>query len=254
MAVAEAAVKVAVSEAAVSRMREKRFYLIASLLFALVVLIGFGRTYYFKPFDGAPPLASYLVHIHGAVMTAWVMLFVTQVFLIRTKNIRTHQKLGFAGSGLAVLIVVCGFFTAIAAGKNGAASFPPDVPRLTFLAVPIFDLVSFSGLFAAAVYFRKRAANHKRLMLLTAIGMLAPALARFPINGIQSLGPLFFFGVPSALAIAAVIYDTWRMKKLNKVFLIAAILLIASYPLRMVIGGTETWLAFANWLTTISIV
>jgi hypothetical protein len=242
----------AVNEAFLERMRERRVYLIAAILFPLIILIGFARTYYLKGLFGAPPLASIVVHLHGGIMTAWVALFVGQVFLIRTKNIRIHQTLGFAGIALAVLILISGFLTAIAAGKNGAVSFPPDIPRLAFLVVPIFDLIVFAVLFAAAVYYRKRAANHKRLMMLTAINFLPPALGRFPIAGLQSLGPLFFFGVPTVLTIIALVYDTWQNRKLNKVFLAGAIFLIASYPLRIAIAGTEPWLAFAAWLTTLS--
>jgi len=242
----------AVSEAALSRMREKRIYLAAAILFPLIVLIGFGRTYYLKEFFDAPPLASLLVHFHGLIMTAWVGLFFTQVFLIRSKNIRLHQTLGFAGIGLAALVIVSGFFTAIAAGKNGALSFPPDIPRLSFLAVPIFDLIIFAILFGAAVYYRKQAANHKRLILVTAISLLPPAVARFPIAGVTQLGPLFFFGVPTVIVIAALVYDTWHNGKLNKMFLFAALLLIASYPLRLAIAGTETWMSFAAWLCSLS--
>lgn len=242
----------AVNEAFLARMRERRIYLIAATLFPLIVLIGFARTYYLRGLFSAPPLASLLVHLHGGIMTAWIVLFVGQVFLIRTKNIKVHQSLGFAGIALAVLILISGFLTAIAAGKNGAASFPPDIPRLSFLIVPVFDLLVFAVLFAAAVYYRKRAANHKRLMLLTALNFLPPALARFPITGIQSLGPLFFFGIPTVLTIIALVYDTWRNHKLNKVFLAGAIFLIASYPLRIVIAGTEPWLALAAWLTALS--
>jgi len=242
----------AVNEAFLARMRERRVYLIAAILFPLIVLIGFGRTYYLKGLFETPPLSSILVHLHGGIMTAWVALVITQVFLIRSKNIKLHQTLGFAGIALAMLVVISGFFTAIAAGKNGAASFPPDVQPMSFLAVPLFDLLTFSALFAAAVYYRKRAANHKRLMLLIAIGLLPPALARIPVPGILALGPLFFFGVPTVLAIIALVYDTWRMGKLNKVFLTGTIFLVASYPLRMVIGGTDQWIAFATWLTTLS--
>jgi hypothetical protein len=239
------------AESALIRMREKRFYLITALLFPLVILIGFGRTYYLKSFTGAPPLSSYLVQIHGAIMTMWVVLYVAQVYLVRSKQIRLHQTLGFAGIGLAVLIVFSGFFTAIAAAKNGPSTpGPPDIPRMSFLAVPLFDLVTFAVLFTAAVYYRKRAANHKRLMLLIAIGLLPPALARFPINGIQSLGPLFFFGVPTLLMIFAIVYDRLQNGKFNMVLIYASLFLIASYPLRILFSGTDTWLAFAYWVIT----
>jgi uncharacterized membrane protein len=240
----------AVSEAALIRVREKRVYLIAAILLPLIVLIGFGRTYYFKPFIEAPPLASFLVQIHGAIMTAWITLFIAQVFLIRTKNVRVHQKLGYLGIGLAVLIVIAGFFTAIASAKRGNA--PPGFPPLPFMAIPMFDLVTFSTLFAAAVYYRKRPANHRRIMLILAIGLLPPAVARIPIPSLQALGPLFFFGLPALLCLIALFYDRWHSGKFNPVMVYAVIFLIASYPLRIMVSGTDAWLAFANWVTGFS--
>ena len=244
----------AVAETALIRMREKRIYLIAAILFPLIVLIGFGRTYYVGAFFGAPPLSSYLVQIHGGLMTAWVVLYISQVFLIRTKRIKVHQKIGLMSIALAVLIVISGFFTAIAAAKNGAVSTPPppDIPRLSFLAVPLFDLVTFVGLFAAAVYYRKKAANHKRLMLLIAISLLPPAVARIP--GMMPLGPLVFFGVPVVLTLAALAYDRWLTGKFNRVFVYGALFLIVSFPLRLALSGTEAWMSFAAWLTTLSLV
>ena len=242
----------AINEAALVRIRERCFYLVAALAFPLIVLIGFARTYYLKGLFDAPPLASFLVQIHGAVMTAWVLLFIAQVYLIRTKNIRVHQTLGFAGIGLALLILICGFFTAIAAAKNGSGSFPPDIPRTSFLVVPIFDLIMFSILFGAAVYYRKRAANHKRLMLLTAINFLPPAIARFPIPGWLALGPIMFFGIPTLILIFAVAYDRVQNGKFNKVFVFGSLLLFISYPLRIAISGTDAWLTFANWVVQFS--
>ena len=244
----------AVSESAVLRMREKRVYLVAALLFPLIVLIGFGRTYYLKGFTSAPPLSSYIVQIHAVLMTAWVTLFVAQVFLIRTKNIKIHQKLGMMSIALGVLVVITGFFTAIAAAKNGAASSPPGIDRMSFMVVPMFDLVMFVILFGAAIYYRKSAANHKRLMLLTMINFLPPAIARFPIEGWMALGPLMFFGIPTLILIFAVIYDRLQQGKFNKIFVYGSLLLFISYPLRLMISGTEAWMSFARWLTQFSLV
>ena len=246
----------AVAETALIRKREKRFYLVASILFALTVLVGFGRTYYLKAFTGAPPLGSYLVEIHGAIMTAWVLFFIIQIYLVRSKNIKLHQRLGFVGVGLGALILVVGFFTAIAAAKNGPGSIPTPagISRMSFLAVPMFDLVMFLILFGAAIYYRKKAANHKRLMLLTAINFSAAAIARFPIPGLLDLGPPVFFGIPTVLMVFAVVYDRVQNGKFNKVFVYASLLLFISYPLRLVVSGTDTWVAFAYWLTTFSII
>ena len=244
----------AVAETALIRMREKRFYLTVALIFPVIVLAGFGRTYYLKMFTGAPPLSSYLVEIHGAIMTAWVLLFGTQVYLIRSKNIKIHQKLGYAAIALAVLIVLVGFFTALGAAKNGAASSPPGVNRLSFMIVPMFDLLMFIILFGAAIYYRKQAANHKRLMLLTAINFMPPAIARFPIPGWLALGPIVFFGIPTLILIFAVVYDRMQNGKFNKVFVYGSLLLFISYPLRLMLSGTDAWLSFAHWVIGFSLV
>ena len=121
---------------------------------------------------------------------------------------------------------------------------------VAFAAVPFFDLVVFAILFGGAIYLRKRPADHKRLMLLTVINFLPPAVGRFPIASLQALGPLFFFGVPTLIAIGLLIYDTWRNKKLNRAFLVFSLIMIASYPLRIVISSTDAWTRFATWLTT----
>ena len=55
--------------------------------------------------------------------------------------------------------------------------------------------------------------------------------------------------MPDFIAIIFLVVDTRRHKKLNKVFLAGVILLIASHPIRIIVSGTDTWMAFANWIT-----
>ncbi len=230
------------------RRYDRRLFLAAAIFFPLIVLVGFGRTYYFKPLLGTPPLSSMLVDLHGLVMTAWVIFFVAQVWLIRTKRVKVHMNLGLIGIALATLILVVGFFTAASAAKYGSPSTPPGVTPLGFLVVPFFDLVLFAGLFGAAIYYRRQSANHKRLMLLTVINFLPPAVGRIAI--LQSLGLAAIFGFPALLAIGLVTYDTWRNRKLNVVFLVGSIILIASYPLRLMLSSTDAWMSFASWITS----
>jgi len=241
---------VAINDAFDWRRSDRRLFAIVAIGFAVVVLIGFAKTYYLKFAFDSPGLPSTLVHIHGLIMTAWVAFFALQVWLIRSKKPKVHMNLGMIGIVLATLVVVVGFFTAVAGAKKGSTSAPPDIPPLAFFVVPFFDLVIFAGLFVAAIYYRTNPADHKRLMLLTAISFLPPAVARIPIATLQSLGPLFFFGIPTIVAIGLLAYDTWRTGKLNNRFLVGAILLIASYPIRIAVSVTETWMAFATWLTS----
>jgi hypothetical protein len=229
---------------------DRRLFVAAAIVFPLIVLAGFSRTYYLKTFFHTPPLASMLVHMHGILMTSWVLLFISQVWLISSKRVRTHQRMGFSAIGLAVLIVVVGFFVAVRAAKFGAASTPPGVSRLSFLIVPLTDLFNFAVLFSAAIYLRKKASHHKRLMLLTAINFLPPAVARIPITSLQALGPLWFFGFPAGLALIALTVDSWQNRKINKWFLAGTLFLISSFVLRLVLMGTGAWIFFAGWLTS----
>ncbi len=229
---------------------EHRFFFTVAILFALSALIGFGPTFYLKPFFNTPPIARTIIAVHGALMTAWIALFITQVYLISSKRIRVHQKLGFAGILLAILILATGTMTAIAAGKYGSATLPPEVSAKTFMVVPLGDMVVFAVLFGAAIYYRRNSANHKRLMLLTVLNFLSPAVARFPGGMMEAYGPLWFFGVPTLLTIIFVVGDTWRNKKLNMVFLFGSIFLIASMWIRLPLSTTQAWQNFATWITS----
>jgi hypothetical protein len=229
---------------------DRRLFRAVAIAFPVIVFAGFGRTYYVKGLFDVPPLASMLVHVHGLLMTAWVVLFATQVWLVSAKRIRLHQRLGYAGIGLGSLIVVVGFVTAVRAARYGAASAPPDVSPLAFLAVPLFDLVMFVALFGAAICYRRRPAAHKRLMLLTAVNFLPPAIARVPITTLQALGPLWFFGLPASLTLLCLGLDARRNGHVSRVFLAGTVLLVSSYVGRLALMTTGTWMTLAGWLVT----
>lgn len=232
------------------RLFERRFYAAAAAVFALVVLAGFARTYYLKGLFGTPPLPSTVVHLHGLVMTAWVALFVVQTRLIAANRIRVHQRLGYSSIALAVLVIVTGALAAVRAGKYGSPSTPPDIPSQAFMIVPLFDLLMFAMLYGAAVWYRRRPAEHKRLMLLTAINFLPPALARIPIAQLQGLGPLWFFGVPTAVALACIALDARRTGRIHRALAAGTLLLVASYVARLALMESEAWARVAAWLTS----
>ena len=232
------------------RQFDRRLFLSAAILFPLLIFIGFAPTYYLKGLFGTRPLPSNLVHLHGLVMTAWVVLFVVQVRLISAKQVRLHQTLGYAGIGLAALILMTGLPTALRAAKFGSTSTPPDVPPLSFLLIPVVDLVMFAMFFGAAIVYRRRPADHKRLMLLTAINFIPPAIARIPIPALQAWGPLWFFGFPTAIALLCVVLDARRHGRVNRMFVLGTVLLLVSYVARIALMGTPAWITVATWLTT----
>ncbi len=222
---------------------EHRFFLAFAILFPVVTILGFVPNYVFTlPYQ--PPRMTPVVAVHSASMTAWIILFTVQAVLISTKRIRVHMTLGMLSIALAIVMVVSGLLTgyyATAAGRG----FPGFTPE-EFFAVPAGDMITFAALFAAAIYYRKRSAEHKRLMLVVMLNFLAPSIARMPFPFIPDLGAIWLFGVPSVLGLVLIAADTYITGKLNRVFAAGLAFMIASGPIRIAICRTETWTEFVR--------
>jgi hypothetical protein len=225
--------------------KDRRLYTWAAIGIALIVLTGFARTYYLKGLFGTPALPG-LVHVHGLVMTLWVALFVTQVWLVAGRRTGIHRRLGAIGGVLAGLVLVVGVTTAIAAARRGV---PPDPPPLVFMAVPLGDMLMFAILVGTGLFFRRRSEIHKRLMLLSCGVFLTAAIARIPLKFIETGGPLIYFGLTDLCLLACVAFDTVKHRRLHPAFGWGVLLLIASQPLRLMLAGTDAWMRFATWLT-----
>jgi hypothetical protein len=232
------------------RISDRPLYLLAAIIIPLIVLAGFARTYYLKGFFATPPLPNFIVQVHGIVMTAWVVLFIVQVTLVAKRRTKVHQQLGILGAGLAALVFIVGILTALFAAARALNApdvpLPPGAPGpLPFLIIPLGDMVIFAILISAALYYRKRLDIHKRLMLLAAINLLVPAIARIPLSFIANGGPLAFFGLADLCLIGFVLFDTIRHRRLHPAFLWGGLLIVVAQPLRILFAGTHAWTSFA---------
>src|ERR1051325_2687708 len=220
------------------RVNDRWLYILAAIFVPLIVLAGFARTYYLKPFFATPDIPGRIVHLHGIVMTSWVILFIVQVFLVETRRTRVHRRLGILGGVLAGLVVIVGILTALYAAARGAS---PGPPALAFLIIPIGDMLIFLVLIALALFVRRKLDVHKRLMLLAAINLLTPAIARIPFDFIINGGPLAFFGLTDLCLLACVAFDTFKHRRLHPVFLWGRVFLIVLPPLRLLLAGAHAW-------------
>lgn len=154
-----------------------RLYLGAALGISALVFAGFAPSYYLPAFLPARHLTP-LAHLHGALMTGWIVLFATQAALIRKGRVALHRHLGVCGAMLAPVIVIVGSLTVAAAIHR---RFPGvGFLRLTRIFVE-FDGLSlwlFGSLVLIAVLCRSRPEVHKRLMLSATVALLPPAVGR----------------------------------------------------------------------------
>lgn len=229
-----------------SRSIERRLYTLAAVATLLVVLAGFARTYYLKLAFGTPPL-SLLLHVHGLVMTAWFVLFIVQARLVAGGRTDLHRRLGVFGAVLALAVLVLGTTVAVTGARLGHV--PPNAPPpLVFLAIPLGDMVVFAILVGSALWFRRRSDIHKRLMLLSCVGLLTAAIARIPLPWLQQGGIVAFFLVTVVLVLACVSWDTVVHRRLHPAFGWGAALIAVSWPLRLALTQTPQWQSFAQWV------
>ena len=103
------------------RARDRWFFTCMAVAAALTAFIGFAPTYYLRSIVGGPPLPT-LVHVHGMVFTAWILLFLTQASLVAAHR-TDRPRLGVAASVLVPLMLMIGWLTAIDAARRGVT--PP---------------------------------------------------------------------------------------------------------------------------------
>ena len=232
--------------ALVRKRRERLFYIGMSVAVMITVFAGFSRTYYLRPHFTSAPLMP-LLHLHGLVFSSWLLLFVTQTTLVAAHRTDIHRRLGILGGVIATLMILIGVSTAVIRAKQGATPLP-DISPLSFLVIPLGDMFVFATLIGAGFYFRRRPDVHKRLMMLATISILAAAIARLPF-AIMQAGPPVFFGLTDVFVVACVLYDLVTLKRIHRATAFAGLFIVASQPLRLMLGGTQVWLTFAAWLT-----
>ena len=236
------------------RAYDRLFYSGMAIAMAVVVFVGFARTYYLSAYFGTNttttgrPFSS-VVHLHAALFTTWVLLFLVQTALVVTNRVALHRWLGAAVATLAVAMVAVGTATALQLALRGGA--PPGVDPLAFLAIPIGDMLVFGTLLTAALWLRRSKEAHKRLMLLAYTSILVAAVARFP--GVLQHGPLWFFGLTFLPILAVgVTYDWITRRHVHPAYLWGGAFLILSVPVRLAISSTHVWLSIASRLVEIA--
>ena len=229
---------------------DRAFYSSMAIVMALTVLIGFGPTYYIKAVSGAPMSTlsggsmTLLVQMHGALFTAWVLLFIVQTALVAQHKVAIHRRIGIAGAVLAASMVVVGTLTALKMAARGSA--PGGIDPLSFSMIPLSDMFFFAAFVAAALLMRANREAHKRLMLLGYVSIIVAAVARLP--GVLPLGPMAFFGLAFVFILIGIVYDLVSRHRVHPVYVWGGAVLFLSVPLRLLVSRTDAWKSFARGL------
>ena len=216
-------------------------------VFLLLVFLGFAPSYYLRgivqPYAPLFPPTP-LVHLHALLFSSWVALFVVQTGLVAVRRTDLHRRLGVLGVVLAITMVIVGTLTALRQAMRGSG--PPSLPPLTWLAVPLFDILVFGALVGTALGMRRKPEIHKRLMFVTMVALMSPAIGRMPTPSFLN-DYIVTFVLPDLGLLALAAWDFRSGGRVHRVTVLAGGFLVASQLLRVVIWRTAPWLAFARW-------
>jgi hypothetical protein len=212
------------------------FFFVAHLVLLLFVFGGFAHTFYLRPLFSARPLPVVL-HVHGAVLTLWFLLTVLQGWLIQSRRLRLHRRLGYAIAGFAALVVVMGLIAdARLASEITSAADPENI----VVWGNLFTLVLFAVLVCLAVVFRKRPEAHRRLILLASFSIVGPAVARFadwPVSpgGIDAR-PIYGIGGLLLLFSSLIVHDLIVRRRPHPASWIGAVAIVVGLAVGVFLG------------------
>ncbi len=233
---------------------EDLFFTTMSVIMLAIVFMGFGSSYFLR---GAAfsHLPSLLVHLHGAVFSSWIILFVVQSSLVTAGNVRLHRKLGIVGAVIAGLMVVLGVLTPFGTLRRGA-QLPSIFTPTSFLIGNVLGVLFFGAFVAVAVWKRNNRIVHKRLMLIANAMLMPPALSRmaFPVMAHPRMSfpwmahyPFLIGAIPLAMIVALFLFDLAIYRRPFAVTVIGGFLYWAADPVSDFIINTQISQHIALW-------
>ncbi len=238
-----------------------KFYVTMAMIFVAIAFGGFFGTYWLQiargTFTGSP-----LLHLHGLLFSLWTLFFLSQATLVANRKLRTHRAWGLFGISLATAMLFMGLAVAIEGMRNRVEAGFGEAAR-AFAIVPISGIILFAALVAAAIANTRRPEWHKRFMLVATAGILQAALARFFFLAATGGGPGMRPGLGPPLSIertmapgvivlllvvAGMVHD-WRSRgRVHPAYWWSFGALLAVYAARPVIGHSDAWLRFTDFL------
>ena len=223
---------------------DRLFYPGVARAAAVVVFVGFAQTFFRRARAQSTPLPVYL-RVHGFLFTTWIAFFIAQTSLVAARRTDLHRRLGWAGAVLAFVMVIVGTNAGITAMRG---HFPDQGDAaLSFLTTPLFSMVAFATLVAAAIRLRRDPQTHKRLMLLATISILDAAVARLPFDFLRS-STWNYIPTTDVFLAAAILYDVVSRRSVHRAYIWGGVLLVVEQALRIPVGETEAWKTIARAL------
>ena len=236
---------------ALAHPHDRTFFALNAVVAWVAIVMGFSPGL-LDHFSGATPFPAPIVHLHAGVFAAWLALFTTQVWMIRSRRVEMHRRLGVLGALMVPVVVIVGTFTNFVTQRIHlqAGALEPG-----FFILAIVDMVRFTCLAGAGLLLRRYPAAHKRLLLLATVCLLDAGygrwtndwfIARFGDNPVGFFGQLFFF--VNCTIVIAMLYDLRTRKSVHVAYVAAVPLIVLTQVATSWIAYSEAWSSIARGL------
>lgn len=218
----------------------------------LAIVLGFGLDLVRRAHGG--PLSFPLVtHLHALAYGGWLVVLAAQLWLVRTRRVALHRRVGMAALLLLPLMLVLG--PAAAISQVAGNPYMPD-RWIAWLAVQFTNVTGSLPLLAAGILGRRDAPAHKRLMLMGTIALTEPGFSRIWEPALAALSgegylPFYFstYVGTMALVLAVGAYDLATRGRLHLAYVTAASWIFANEALATWLYHQPFWLGWMKAMT-----
>jgi len=231
---------------------ERKFYSRMALFLALLVLLGFGPSFYLRnivpAYPRPNPTLPLAVILHGTVFTLWMAAVIAQTQLISARRHEIHMRLGKLTMLLAILMIPVMYMTAV--WQVARANQPPFTDPLTWTIVPLSVIVPFAVMVWNGWSRRRDAQWHKRSMLGAAILVVAgPSIGRLPIAPPTIVGFTIIFLLGLLLFVPLLLWDRRSLGRIHPATKLGFTMLLVSIAIPLFVFWTGAdWAGVARHL------
>jgi len=216
-----------------------------SAIFIAVIILGVQWGFY-KTYTSQFPNfidKTNIIHIHGALLMAWLVLLVVQPLLISTGRAHLHRMIGKSSYVLGPLIIISLFLIGQSSFLRGVGKIP-EQENLAIMVLDIRGFISFAIFWALAMINRKDSSVHMRYMIATGILAIGPGVGR-GLSFLGLYGALTTTDIIDLLIVGVLLASDIRQKKNYKPYLVVFVVFLVGFLLWQ-LRNSAGWQSFAK--------